>query len=280
MRVSLVIPSLNQGRFLAEALAGALKGPDAADQVLVRDNLSTDDTETVLAGFKARHPDRLHVVREADGGQADALNKGFAAATGDLVGWLNADDRLTAGALARLRQAARAQPESVLFHGRAALIDSAGAPLGPYPVRPDGMLYDFSAGCFLCQPTVFLRREALALLGPLDTGLQTAMDLDLWLRAFRRYPGRIGFIEAVQAAQRMHADAKTHRLRPQVFAESMRVLHRHGLPVPQSWPLTYAAECGTEGPGWAQVAVAYEGVAGPEALRALYSHPSLSSRAR
>lgn len=277
MRISLVIPSFNQGRFLAEALASALDRPDAADQVIICDNLSTDETESVLDGFAARHPDRLQIIRAADAGQADALNTGFARADGDLLGWLNADDRLAKGALARLRQSAGMEPERMAFHGHARLIDEAGTTIGHYPVKPDGLLYDFSAGCFLCQPTVYLRRQAMA---PLDPTLHTAMDLDLWLRLYRNHPGRVGFIEAVQADQRLHDGAKTMRLRALVFVESMQVLHRHGLAVPESWPLTYAAECGTGDLGWADVAAAYGAVAGPAALQALYSHPSLSSRAR
>src|SRR5690606_40785863 len=66
----------------------------------------------ILDGFAARHPDRLQIIRAADTGQADALNTGFARADGDLLGWLNADDRLAEGALARLRQTALMEPRS------------------------------------------------------------------------------------------------------------------------------------------------------------------------
>ena len=296
MHISLVMPSFNQGRFIAAALASVLDGPDAADEVIVLDNLSIDETVAVLAEFAARHRGRLTVLRAADGGQANALNKGFALATGDLVGWLNADDVLADGALARMRTLFAARPDLALAHGGARWIDAAGRDLGPYPARADGLLHDFRAGCFVCQPTVLLRRTALQALGPLDEGLETAMDLDLWLRAWKRYPGKIGFVENVQALQRRHGAAKTDRLRASVFVESMQVLHRHGLEVPVRWPLSYAEEvaAGTApAEGWPSVRDAYGDVAGPVALAmldariasapafaVLHSHPSSSSRAR
>lgn len=300
MRISLVMPSFNQGRFIGKALASALDGADSADEVIVLDNLSTDGTAEVLAGLTARHPDRLTVLRARDGGQAEALNRGFALATGELVGWLNADDVLADGALARMRAMFVAQPDLALAHGNARWIDTDGRDLGPYPVRADGLLHDFRDGCFVCQPTMLLRRAALQALGPpagiLDEALETAMDLDLWLRAWKRYPGRIGFVPEVQALQRLHGEAKTQRLRATVFVESMRVLHRHGLEVPERWPLTYAEEvaAGTAPPaGWPSVCAAYGAAAGLAALAslearvasspafvALHSHPSSSSRAR
>ncbi|MFO7481995.1 glycosyltransferase [Oceanibaculum nanhaiense] len=296
MRISLVMPSFNQGRFIARALASVLDTADAADQVIVLDNLSTDGTSDVLAGLTARHPDRLTVLRAADGGQAEALNRGFARVTGDLVGWLNADDVLADGALARMRALFDARPGLALAHGQARWIDAAGRDLGAYPVLPDGQKYDFHEGCFVCQPTVLLRRAALQALGPLDEALETAMDLDLWLRAWARYPGKIGFVPEVQALQRLHGGAKTERLRALVFVESMQVLHRHGLGVPERWPLSYAEEvaAGTApADGWPAVRAAYGAAAGPEALvaldariaadsafAALHSHPSSSSRAR
>lgn len=296
MRISLVMPSFNQGRFIGQALASVLDGPDAADEVIVLDNLSTDGTADLLADLKARHPDRLSVLRQADGGQGDALNKGFALATGDLIGWLNADDVLVGGALARMRAMFAAQPGLALAHGNARWIDTDGRDLGPYPVRADGLLHDFREGCFVCQPTVLLRREVLVALGPLDERLETAMDFDLWLRAWARYPGRIGFVPEVQALQRRHGGAKTERLRATVFVESMQVLHRHGLEVPDRWPLSYAEEvaAGTAPvEGWLSVRAAYAAAAGPAALVnleaqvasdpafvMLHSHPSSSSQAR
>lgn len=296
MRISLVMPSFNQGRYIGTALASVLDGPDAADEVIVLDNLSTDGTVAVLAEFAARHSDRLTVLRAADGGQAEALNRGFALASGELVGWLNADDVLAGGALARMRALFAARPDLVLAHGQARWIDAEGHDLGPYPTRPDGLLHDFREGCFVCQPTVLLRRAALVALGPLDEGLETAMDLDLWLRAWKRYPGKIGFLPEVQALQRRHGAAKTDRLRARVFVESMKVLHRHGLEVPARWPLSYAEEvaAGTaSAEGWPAVCAAYGDVAGPEALAildariasdpafaVLHSHPSSSSRSR
>ena len=100
----------------------------------------------------------------------------------------------------------------------------------------------------------------------------------------------------VQALQRRHSGAKTERLRALVFVESIQVLHRHGLGVPERWPLSYAEEVAAgaaPADGWPSVRAAYGAAAGPDALgaldsriaadpafAALHSHPSSSSRAR
>src|SRR5688572_1037654 len=93
--VSIVTPSLNQGRYLDEAIR-SVQGQDypRLEHVVV-DGGSTDETLDVLR----RHP-HLRWVSEPDGGQSDAVNKGFRLARGEIFGWLNADDYYLPGAVA------------------------------------------------------------------------------------------------------------------------------------------------------------------------------------
>lgn len=96
-RISIVIPSYNQGRFIADAIESVL-GQNYGDlELIVMDGGSTDQTVEVLR----RYDDRLtDWVSEPDGGQSDAINRGLARTTGDVLGWLCCDDILTDGALA------------------------------------------------------------------------------------------------------------------------------------------------------------------------------------
>src|SRR5262245_60443486 len=98
-RISIVTPSFNQGQYIAETIESVLaqKYPDV--EHIVMDGGSTDSTLDILQ----RYP-HLHVISESDRGQADAINKGFRLVTGTIWGFLNSDDTLLPGTLARVAQ--------------------------------------------------------------------------------------------------------------------------------------------------------------------------------
>src|SRR5207302_1409290 len=86
-RISVVTPSFNQGRFVARTIESVQAQQYPNLEHIVVDGMSTDDTPAILA----RYP-HLRVLREPDCGQADAINKGFGLATGDIYCFLNSDD--------------------------------------------------------------------------------------------------------------------------------------------------------------------------------------------
>ncbi len=97
LKISIVTPSFNQGIFIEEAIKSVLSQGYSDLEHIIVDNCSTDTTASVLA----RYP-HLKVICEPDQGQSDALNKGFKAATGDIVGWLNADDKYLPGCFGKV----------------------------------------------------------------------------------------------------------------------------------------------------------------------------------
>jgi hypothetical protein len=100
----------------------------------------------------------------------------------------------------------------------------------------------FADGCFICQPTVFFKRSMWVLQGKLDLALKTAFDFDYWLRAFKAFPGRIGFVDDVQACSRLHDDCITLRMRRTVAIEGIKVLAKYLGYAPPHWLLTYRDE--------------------------------------
>ncbi|MHC1791168.1 glycosyltransferase family 2 protein [Solidesulfovibrio sp.] len=246
--VSVVMPSLNQAAFLDAAIGSVLDQSWQRLELIVADGGSTDGSLDILAARAAVDP-RLRWRSEPDGGPAQALNRALARCRGTILGWLNSDDLYTAGAVERAVAALTAAPTLIMVYGHCQHIDGDGRVIDRYPTKPPtSPLREFAKGCFIAQPTVFFRHTMYALLGPLDTSLGAAFDFEYWLRAFRAFPGRIGWIDAMQAQSRLHDACITLRLRCQVALEGMRVLARHLGRAPRHWLLTYAAELLAENP--------------------------------
>ncbi|AQR60887.1 hypothetical protein BZG35_03875 [Brevundimonas sp. LM2] len=95
-RISVVIPTFNQGEYIEETILSILNQNYSDVEIIVIDAVSTDNTPEILERYRHRF---THLISEPDKGQSDAINKGFALVTGDLVTWLNSDDMFGPGAL-------------------------------------------------------------------------------------------------------------------------------------------------------------------------------------
>jgi hypothetical protein len=136
-----------------------------------------------------------------------------------------------------------------MVYGEGWHVDEQGRVLERYPTqRPETDIGAFADGCFICQPTAFFRREAFEEAGGLDEELRASFDFDLWLRFFRRYSGRIGFIPEFQASTRLHGGTITSGQRARVALEGVRIVARHLGQAPGHWLKTYFLEAAAEHP--------------------------------
>lgn len=280
--LSVVMPSFNQARFLGEAVRSVLEAPGLPVELVVMDGASTDGSQETLAGLAGEYPGRLRWLSVPDGGPAQAITAAVQRARAPLVGWLNSDDLYAPGAIARAAEHLVRHPADVMVYGHGEHVDVDGCFLEAYPTRPPSTpLADFADGCFICQPTAFFRRDAFLALGGLDLDLRASFDFDLWLRMFLAYPGRIGFVDTLQARTRMHEATITARQRERVALEGVRVIHRHLGPAPVHWLLTHFDELARQHPFHAEprslrsacervadAAAPFVGRAGVEALQA------------
>lgn len=236
MRVAIAVPSLEQGRFLPEALDSLLAQGGVQLEVAVLDAGSRDESAAVIR----RYAPRLAYWRAApDGGQAAAINEGIARLAGaEYVGWLNADDRLEPGALARMAGYLRAHPECVAVAGQADIIDAGGRAVGRFPSRPFSRRA-LARTSIVCQPASLVTRRAWDAVGGLDESLHMALDYDLWWRLSARGP--IGYLEEVLAASRDHDATKTRAHQDRLYAEAFAVLRHHLGYVPWRWCLSASA---------------------------------------
>jgi hypothetical protein len=242
MFVSILMPSLNQSRFLPKALNSILDQSHSQLELLVMDGGSNDNSCEILKDY-SRQDDRVRWCSEPDGGPAEAVNKASKLARGKIIGWLNADDEYAEKAVEHAVREFAANPGLAMLYGHAEFIDERGKTVGSYPTRrPDTPVEEFTRGCFVCQPSVFIRCETWQELGGLDESLATAFDFDLWIRAFQRWPERIGFLDRVLAKSRTHTHTITHRNRKQVALEGLTVLGKHLGRTPHEWLLTHFEE--------------------------------------
>ncbi len=177
LRFSIIVPSLNQARYLEDCLASIWKQSVDGLEVIVVDGASTDGTPQILE----HHAARMRWLSEPDGGPADAFNKGLQRTDGDVIGWLNADDLYAPTALTRVRRFLADQPEVDVVYGAIRHIDSQGEELRTIKAR-DWSIDALNSNCFLQLPSVFFRRRVLDRCGELNPRLKYWADFEFWLR--------------------------------------------------------------------------------------------------
>ena len=234
--VSIVTPSYGQARFLEETIRSVLEQDYEPLEYIVVDGGSTDGSVDVIR----RYEDRLAWwTSEPDRGQAHAINKGFAQARGEYLGWLNSDDTLLPGAISRLVGALERDRGLSLAYGDAVWLDEDSRPLGPQRAREaDVRAMARSGSAHLLQPASLWRREAWERAGPLDESFHYVFDTVFFLRLAAR--GRTRYLPEPLAGYRIHPASKTYseplpkieeylRLGDEVFAaEPLRPYARAG----------------------------------------------------
>lgn len=200
--VSVLTPSFNQVRWLPDNLASVACQTYPAVEHVVMDGGSTDGSADVLAGAGPR----LLWRSEPDEGQADAVNKAFAASHGEIIGWLNSDDayldcRVVEDVVAFFEK----NPAVDVVYGHVARVTADGRVVEIVWV-PRVSLDLLTWECVLEQPGVFLRRRTIEDRF-LDASFHFAMDWELWLRLaqshrFKRMP-RVVAVDRLQPERKM-----------------------------------------------------------------------------
>jgi GT2 family glycosyltransferase len=231
--VSIVTPSYNQGHYIEETIQSVLNQDYPNLEYIVVDGGSSDNTTEILKKYERR----LTWISEKDRGQADAINKGFQMAKGEILAWLNSDDTYLPGAVDASVRYLEAHPEVGMLYGEGYHIDEEGGLIERYYTEPFNYRR-LSEVCFICQPTVFLRAEVVKTVGPLDVTLDYCLDYEYWMRIAKRF--RIGYLEKYLANSRLYLDTKTLSNRVEVHRENLQVVKRHYGQVPIRWINAYA----------------------------------------
>lgn len=208
-RISIITPSLNQGRFIRRTIESVLSQNYPNLEYLVMDGGSSDNTLDVLHSYS----ERVKWVSEYDGGQTHAINKGLRMAGGEIVSYLNADDLLLPGALFRVARAFMDNPNALWATGKCRIINDDDREIRSWlTAYKNFWLHIHSHSTllvmdYISQPATFWRADALTRLGFLDESLYYVMDYEYWLRLYSESPPV--FIPEYLAAFRLHLESKT-----------------------------------------------------------------------
>jgi glycosyltransferase involved in cell wall biosynthesis len=216
--VSIVTPSYNQAPYIEQTIQSVL-GQEYPDiEYIVVDGGSTDNSFEIIRKYSHR---LAYWISERDSGQAEAINKGFSRANGEILAWLNSDDYYLPDTISTVVQCFEEHPEVVMVYGDMLAVDGDGQTINVQKFKQLS-LEDLLCFQIVGQPSVFFRRSAFAKTGPLETTFHFMLDHHLWIRLAQQ--GRILHVPQVLSAARYHPAAKNRARAAEFGREAFRVL--------------------------------------------------------
>ena len=222
-KVSIVTPSFNQAPFLEQTLRSVLEQDYPNLEYIVIDGGSTDGSCEIIQ----KYADRLaYWQSQPDQGQTDAINQGFAHATGEILAWLNSDDLLLPGAVSAAVRALDEHPQAAMVYGDALLINAEGKTIGKFPAAQTDYRKLRRGYVHIPQQASFFRADLWQQVAPLDVSFYFAMDYDLWVRLAALAP--LVYVPEFWAAFRLHGAGKSIAADDRCWPEMLRVHYRDG----------------------------------------------------
>ena len=234
MKLTIVTPSYNQGRFIERTFQGILNQELNFElEYILADAVSTDNTAKIvkkyIPKFKRVGIDFIY-ISEKDKGQSDGINKGWKIATGDIITYINSDDYYEPKVLDKVTDFFKQNPSIKWAYGGGNLVNKKGKIYKSVQPKKYSRVKLLNY-CNIGQPSCFFRRELLDEFGMLDQNLHLAMDYDLWLKFASKY--NAGILDFVVSNMRYYADAKSGLRTREQLIESLRLGNAYTKPF--SW---------------------------------------------
>jgi glycosyltransferase involved in cell wall biosynthesis len=219
-KISIITPSYNQGKFIEDTILSVLNQDYKNFEHIIIDGGSTDNTLQIIKKYK-----HLIYVSEADSGQANAINKGFKMASGDIFAWINSDDYYEKNIFGDIVNTFSADKGIKFLYGDIIYVDKNKLEIlretGPRITYEDLL----NNPDLVRQPSSFWRRELYFESGGLDENLKIVMDYDLFLKfTLKTNPA---YLEKNLSYYRFYPETKTRSLRKQQSKELFKVMKRH-----------------------------------------------------
>jgi len=179
LKISIITPSFNQGKYLEETIQSILNQGYPDLEYIIIDGGSSDQSVEIIKKYSSS---LAYWISEQDNGQSDAINKGILKATGEIITWIGSDDLLAEGALKTVASLFESLPALVgVIHGNTQLFTDnkiLRTDKGYAVQNPERRL----SGMTFPQPSSFIRKNYLVKKGPLDIRYHYGMDYDLFSR--------------------------------------------------------------------------------------------------
>ena len=204
LKISIIIPSFNQGAYLEECILSILSQNYPAFEIIIIDGGSTDQSVNIIKKYESKIK---YWISEKDRGQSHAINKGLKRSSGEIVSWLGSDDMYLPGALEKANKTFQAETQSIgLIYGTSELFNHSGNIR--IETAPDEMSMErMFSGMSFPQPSSFFRRSLLQEAGFLNEELHFGMDYELFSRF--RISCEFAKVDFCFSRYRIHDQSKT-----------------------------------------------------------------------
>jgi glycosyltransferase involved in cell wall biosynthesis len=229
--ISIITPSFNQAKFLPETLDSLLAQNYPDLEVIIQDGGSKDGSVEIAQEYVRRYPSIFRLYVEKDDGQADALNRGFSKARGEIFGFLNSDDTLCPGCLQRVAEEIDVGKDRLVVFGRCLFTGEGSSYVGVehpavYKSHFEHLAIWKRGHNSVPQPSVFWHRQVWERCGGFDVSEAHALDYDLFCRFSRRY--FFHRVDEIWSTYRMHAASKSsQKTEDEVLKLSIRVSRKY-----------------------------------------------------
>ena len=223
-KISIITPSYNQAAFIRWTVRSVFLQRYPNLEYIMMDGGSTDGTREVLEPYADHF---AHYVSERDKGQADAIHRGFARSTGEIMSYLNSDDMLAPGSLQFVARYFAEHPDVDAIYSHRVTVDEANRVLW-YWILPRHSDWYMTRWDLIPQETCFWRRSLFEKCGNIDPNFRFAMDYDLFVRFMQN--GKMVRLNRFLGVFRKHDEAKTSQLLETVGRQEIaEVWRRYGL---------------------------------------------------
>jgi glycosyltransferase involved in cell wall biosynthesis len=187
MKISIIIPTYNCSKYIEKAIDSVLNQKYVNKELIVVDGNSTDNTIEILKKYQ----DKIKWISEKDNGQADAINKGFKMASGEIVAWLNADDYYESDIFEKIVAEFKNNSNLSLLYGNCRSVDENGNLIKiNKPPRKISASKLIRNGNYIFQPSSFYRKGVVEKINFLDSKLNYWMEYDLYIKLLQNGDGQ------------------------------------------------------------------------------------------
>ena len=234
-RISVVVPSYNQAKFLERTFLSILNQNYPNTEIIVMDGKSSDGSTEIIRKYE---PFLTHWVSEPDRGQPHSINKGFDRATGELVGWQNSDDLYLPGFFYEVADSFRAAPSTQLIYGNIHTIDEHDCITEFWKPQfiPFSLNHLIYLNWNLSSQATFVNRKLIVRAGPLREDIQVGFDWDWFIRIGKMLRHAV-LHKAYGGAYRIHSSSKfsTH-MQSTRWPIEVQILRSHNIRVRETRP--------------------------------------------